>query len=95
MGNERKCWLCGRNGCADPLDRHHIFPGKNRKLSEKYGLTVYLCHADCHIFGVNAVHRNPRTKRMLQAWGQDKAMRENGWTKEKFIKIFGKNYMED
>lgn len=95
MGSERKCWLCGRNGSADPLDRHHIFPGKNRELSEKYNLTVYLCHADCHIFGPNAVHRNPYTRRMLQAWGQDNAMREHGWTTEQFIKKFGKNYMED
>lgn len=95
MDNERKCWLCGANG-ADPLDRHHIFQGKNRQISEKYGLVVYLCHADCHIFGPNAVHRNLQTRKRLQAWGQKKAMKENGWTTEDFIRIFGRNYiMED
>ena len=36
----RECWLCGRNGCGDPLDKHHIFGGTNRKKSEKYGLCL-------------------------------------------------------
>lgn len=45
----KRCFLCGATGGADPLDRHHIFPGTaNRKKSEKYGLVVYLCHNRCH-----------------------------------------------
>ena len=94
--DNKKCWLCGANGSADPLDRHHIFQGKNRQLSEKYGLTGYLCHADCHIFGPNAGHRNIHTRRSLEAWGQRKAIEEQGWTTEDFIRVFGRNYiMED
>lgn len=58
-------------------------------------MTVYLCHNSCHIFGENAVYRNPYTRHMLEAWGQDKAMQEQGWTKEDFTRIFGKNYLED
>ena len=43
----KRCFLCGATGGADPLDRHHIFPGTaNRKKSEKYGLVVYLWHCD-------------------------------------------------
>lgn len=95
MDSDKKCWLCGRNGTADPLDRHHIFRGKNRRNSEKYGLTVYLCHSSCHLFGENAVHNNVHTRHMLEAWGQDKAMREQGWTKAEFIQVFGRNYLED
>lgn len=56
MYTGRSCWLCGRNGTAEPLDKHHIFGGAYRKKSEKYGLTVYLCHGSCHIFGEKAVH---------------------------------------
>ena len=56
MSNERMCFLCGKNGSEDPLDLHHVFGGPYRKKSEKYGLVVYLCHHDCHIFGKNAVH---------------------------------------
>ena len=55
------CWLCGSNGCADPLDRHHIFGGANRKKSERMGLVVYLCHNRCHIFGRYSAHQNKET----------------------------------
>lgn len=90
----RECWLCGRNGTADSLDRHHIFGGAYRSKSERYGLVVDLCHHDCHIFGPYAVHRNEENMRQLRAWGQKKAMKENGWTTEEFIKEFGRNYIE-
>lgn len=91
----KQCWLCGRNGLHDPLDRHHIFNGANRKKSEKYDLVVYLCHADCHIFGPMAAHRNADTMRKLKQYGQRKAMEENGWTVRDFIREFGRNYLED
>lgn len=93
MTDEKECWLCGRNGAIDPLDKHHIFNGPNRQKSERYGLTVYLCHANCHIFGPNAVHRNIYTRRKLQRYGQEKAMEENGWDTEDFIREFGRNYL--
>ncbi len=75
-----ECWLCGRNGCGDPLDAHHIFGGANRKLSDRYGLVVPLCHKRCHESGPDAVHRNAETAQRLHEWGQEKAMREQGWS---------------
>lgn len=89
----KQCFLCGRNGSADPLDRHHIFGGPDRKNSEKYGLTVYLCHNSCHIFGRKAVHRNAENMLKVKQYGQRKAMQKQGWTKEDFIKHFRKNYL--
>ena len=90
---QRKCWLCGRNGSADPLDRHHIFGGANRKKSDKFGLVVDLCHDRCHIFGKEAVHQNAETMQRLHEYGQRKAMAENGWTVDDFRREFGKNYI--
>ena len=94
---EKQCWLCGRNGAKDPLDRHHIFPGKNRKLSEKYGLVVWLCHSRCHLGygpeGRYAAHKNADTRAALSRWGQLKAMAENQWSEEDFIHEFGRNYL--
>ena len=87
------CWLCGANGCADPLDKHHIFGGANRKKSERMGLVVYLCHNRCHIFGKRAVHQYKDTMLKLHQYGQEKAMLENGWNTERFIAEFGKNYL--
>lgn len=90
---EKTCWLCGRNGATDPLDLHHIFGGPYRKKSEKYGLVVYLCHNDCHIFGREAAHQNTDTMLRLKQYGQAKVMEEQGWSIEHFIREFGRNYL--
>ena len=86
MYTGRSCWLCGRNGTAEPLDKHHIFGGAYRKKSEKYGLTVYLCHGSCHIFGEKAVHSCRETMDELHRYGQKMAMERMGWTKEDFMR---------
>lgn len=92
---EHECWLCGRRGYVDPLDRHHIFGGAYRNKSERFGLVVYLCHSRCHIFGKDAVHNNAETMQMVREYGQRKAMEEQGWTVEQFQNEFGKNYLEE
>lgn len=93
-GDYKECFICGRNGTDDPLERHHIFGGANRWLSEKYGLVVYLCGNRCHRNGQYAAHRCRDTADMLHRYGQEKAMSENGWTKEEFREIFGRNYLD-
>ena len=90
-----ECFLCGRNGATDPLDRHHIFGGPLRKKSERLGLWVYLCHNRCHIFGPRAAHQNRETMQKLHEYGQRKAMEEQGWTTDDFIREFGRNYLEE
>lgn len=94
METDKRCFLCGRNGSGDPLDRHHIFSGPYRKKSEKYGLVVYLCHDRCHIFGKSAVHNNAGQMRRMQRYGQLKAMKEQNWTADDFIREFGRNYLD-
>lgn len=89
----RQCFLCGRNGTDDPLDRHHIFGGAYRRKSEKYGLVVDLCHNRCHIYGALAVHKNGAQMRRLRRYGQLKCMQEQGWSVDDFIRAFGKNYL--
>ena len=54
----KSCFLCGRNGRGDRLERHHIFGGARRPLSEKYGLVVYLCGERCHRTGEYSCHKN-------------------------------------
>lgn len=91
----RTCWLCGRNGNGDPLDKHHIFGGSNRTKSEKLGLWVPLCHSRCHESGPEAVHRNMATMQRLHEYGQTLAMEENGWSIDDFRRIFGRNYLPE
>jgi hypothetical protein len=91
--DKTKCFICKQNPCGDPLDKHHIFGAALRSKSEKYGLTVYIHHDKCHIFGENAVHRNAEINRKLQAIAQKKAMQKYNWTEEDFRKEFYKNYL--
>lgn len=94
MHDGEACYLCGRNGCGDPLDWHHVFGGANRKLSEQYGLKVRLCHNRCHEHGKNAVHVNKEVKERLQAEGQQAWEAAYG-DRDEFRVIFGKNYIYD
>lgn len=87
------CYICGFCPCGDPFDKHHVFGGAMRKKSEKYGLTVYLHHNKCHIFGDNSVHKNADINKVLQAHVQAIAMKHYGWTVADFRKKFYKNYL--
>ena len=92
QSDKSRCYLCGRRGGADPLDEHHVFGGPNRKISEKDGLKVFLCHSRCHIFGNDAVHKNCDVDKALKASVQALAMDYYGWTTDDFRARFGKNY---
>lgn len=88
------CALCGKPGTGlDPLDKHHIFGGSNRRNSERYGLVVPLHHYECHIFGEKAAHNCRESMDKLHVMGQRMAMEQQGWTKEEFRRIFGRSYL--
>lgn len=93
LQKDKKCYMCGATGSCDPLDSHHVFGGPNRKLSEKYGLKVWLCHYKCHEYGSLAVHRNAEMNKRIKRLAQEAAMEKYGWTTDDFIRIFGKNYL--
>lgn len=83
------CFLCGRY-CN--CEVHHIFGGPFRKKSDRLGLTVTLCR-ECHNTPPNGVHFNRNTMLKVKQYGQRKAMTENAWSVEDFIREFGKNYL--
>ena len=90
---ERKaCFLCGKNGSCDPLERHHVFGGPYKWKSEMYGAMVYLCGEECHRNGKGAVHRNRVVSDSLKEHFQRKIMAEQDWTVQQFAEEFGKNY---
>ena len=89
MGEKDRCFICGS---SQWLEKHHVFGGANRKLSEKYGLTVMLCHY-CHNEPPDGVHFNRANMDALRQTAQKWAMDKYGWTVEDFIKIFGRNYL--
>lgn len=93
--NDRTCYLCmllrqdydTRSG----LQEHHAMPGTaNRKLSERYGLKVYLC-LEHHTAGPFAVHNNARVQRLIQ--GNAQKVFEKKYSHEKWMEVFGRNYI--
>ena len=91
----RCCFLCGRNGCGDPLEEHHVFGGANRKKSDKAKLVVDLCGHRCHRGGKNSVQKNGEVNRRLKAYFQGVYMERFNVSTSEFIKLFGKNYILD
>lgn len=89
-----RCLLCGMEW---GIEYHHIFEGPFRKKSTKYGLVVPLC-VFCHRVGRDSIHEGytdlaRKRKELLKKYGQSKVMHEQGWTKEDFIREFGRNYL--
>lgn len=80
------CYVCG---CTGYLERHHIFGGPNRKLSEKYGLTVHLCWRD-HQDPREGVHFDRKKREELHRIGQEAF--ERAYPQKSFREIFGINY---
>ena len=81
------CEVCGK---WLPLEEHHVFGASNRKKSEKYGFTVYLCH-DCHNEPPDGVHHN--AKNMLRMHQIYQRKFELTHTRAEFMAEFGKNYL--
>lgn len=109
---DRTCYLCMLlEDDATPkryLEEHHIFGGQaNRRLSEKYGLKVYLCraHHEGDMYGhMYAVHHPEcnEYQELLHREGQVAFMRDRMkktfCTKKQaekvFRGIFGKSYID-
>ena len=88
MQTEQESYLSGR---TDSLEEHHIFYGHGRrKLSERYGLKVWLTH-DEHNEPPDGVHFNQALRRALERAGQEAFERK--YPELNFMRIFGKNYL--
>lgn len=82
-----RCYVCGK---TYGLEEHHCLAGvANRKLSEKYGLKVWLCH-DCHT-GKDGAQYNKQKNLELKQVAQEKFEAIHGH--EKWMEVFKKNYL--
>ena len=88
LQSEKECWVCRT---TLNLEDHHIIYGwANRRLSEKYGLKVWLCHE--HHTGNTGVHSNQKLNKDLRKLAQT-YFEEHYGTREDFMRIFGENYL--
>lgn len=89
------CYLCALlednwRPCGYREEHHVFFSAHQRRLSEEYGLKVYLCWRH-HRESQDAVHQNQRNRRILEAQGQQDFEAKFGH--KKFMEIFKKNYL--
>ena len=93
---EDVCYLCEKLYAGDwhqKTEEHHVMFGtSDRKLSEHYGLKVYLCLGH-HRNSNEAVHKNHKMDLMLKQ-DAEKIFIEK-YSKDKWMDVFGKNYLED
>lgn len=85
LQQERECYFCG---LTEGLESHHCIHGtSNRKNAEKYGFKVWLCH-----FHHRAVHMDRELDLYFIRLAQSKF--EETHTREEFMAIFGKNWLD-
>ena len=93
---DRTCFLCMMlhdDYSWKITEEHHAFFGNGlRELSEQNGLKVHLCIPH-HRESKEAVHRNIKISRMVQAYAQRAFEKE--WPEKNFREIFGRNYILD
>jgi len=87
LQDRKECWVCKT---IQNLHRHHCFGGANRKHSEKYGLTIYLCGYH-HNLSNEGVHFNKELDLLVKQMAQKKF--EEIYSHEQFMKIFKRNYL--
>ena len=88
IDNERRCYVCHT---TQNLHKHHIVHGYAfRKVSEEYGLWVYLC-AYHHNMSNEGVHFNRELDLKLKRLAQQKFIEK--YPDKDFIKELGRNYL--
>jgi len=88
--NDEYCYLCKRIGIyTKATDEHHlVFGTANRKISDREGLTINLCHTH-HM----RLHQHGEYKEELQQLAEKTWLEHNNKTIEDWLKIFDKNYL--
>lgn len=89
LQSERECWVCGRR---DVLHLHHVcFGTANRKHSDDYGYTVWLC-PEHHNSSPRGVHFDRELDLTLKTIAQKHFESHHG-TREDWIRLMGRSYL--
>ena len=91
LQDEKKCYITGQ---TNNLHLHHIYRGVNRKISDKHGFVVYLA-GWLHNQSDEGVHgkKGKELDLMLKRHCQMKF--EETHSREEFMAIIGRNYLDD
>ena len=90
LQNEKVCYITGSRYC---LERHHIYFGPNRKVSEANGFWIWLVRelhtgTNFAVHGKNGYELDMRLKRECQA------KFEESHSRDEFMALIGRNYLD-
>jgi hypothetical protein len=87
-----ECYNCG---CYAQTEKHHVFHGTaNRRICDRYPLLKFDLCPECHR-GTNGVHGKDGHELNLKFKKTAQILFETHYgTREEFIKLFGRNYLE-
>ena len=89
LQKDKSCYLCGS---VAGLEEHHIFAGvANRKISEKYGLKVWLCQR--HHTGTHGAQYDKDLNLLLKREAQKTF--EIHHSRAEWMDLIKKNYLEE
>ena len=88
MQEDKYCFVCGKR---NNLHLHHIYFGKNRKVSDKNGFTCYLCYE--HHEGTFGVHGKYGHELDLRLKRECQKHFENTRSRNEFMNLIGRNYL--
>lgn len=87
LQERKECYL---TGATQGLHKHHVYAGPRRKASEKWGCWVWL-RGDWHNLASYGVHFDRELDMQLKRVCQLQFERLYGH--DKFVEVFGKNYI--
>ena len=90
LQKEKCCWVCR---CKENLHLHHcIYGSGKRALSDREGLTIWLCYK--HHNGSDAgVHFNKELDLRVKQMAQTEWMKQNNKTIDDWFKIFRRSWI--
>jgi hypothetical protein len=86
----RKCYLTGR---GDHLQKHHIYPGKNRRVSDENGFWVWVTQGLHNGGDPAAIHSNPNHGYDLLLKQQCQRAYEETHSRGEFLSLIGRSYL--
>lgn len=89
----RECYICREMYCIKnerDLERHHVFGGPLRPISEQYGLTVYLCRRHHREQNGYSVHFDAPLRKWLQSRAFAALSQQIG--QDQAVQVLGKRY---
>ena len=89
ISKEKECFVCKT---TIGLHKHHVYPGRNRQLSEREGCWLWLCGRH-HNLSNDGVHYDRLLDELIKEECQRRWETEHEEGRAGFMRIFGRNYL--